>query len=395
MWNRGSLDMERYAFMLRNLFLLLCFIPMLTRAQHPEFHVQVAVCPVTEQPQLIQEIKSWLASDSQSSYRDTALEVLGTLYWGAKDWKSLDSLYSHGQYDSSEQGMIHFIHAISEAPAETFSIPQEKVKLRTGGYTRLGHLKLPCRVNGKKTKGYFDTGAGISLVSESFAKKYGVQELDSVATNALGASGIAIGLRPGIIPELAFGDLKIKNCVVGIVADEVLEFKKLGIKWVDMDLILGWTIWQELGFSYNPHNQRFELGSSELFPHSDANMSWYSIPMTSFSLSGDTTQLLAELDFGGWESNFYPAFFERYPALETGRNLDIMGGAGGYTTYENQTSDAACVTTGNKIQCLEELRSRPFFPPYRFIQPHAVWGTSIGREHGFLINAPYGWFEVR
>ncbi|MDX5320131.1 MAG: retroviral-like aspartic protease family protein, partial [Bacteroidota bacterium] len=271
-----------------------------------------------EQPNnqlLIPELEMYLSQASESPFRDSVSEMLGTLYWGQKNWKALKDLYQQEGYDSSEIDMFRFIAALSQSPKEEIIFPLDRSPIQTKGINKLGHLHLPCIVNGKKTNGLFDTGAGISLVSESFAKKHGIHRLETATGKATSASGFQIPMQAAYIDSLRFGDLLVKNTVVGIVPDASLEFKRLGIKWVDIDFIFGWTLLQDLGIQYNREEKTMEIGNPDLFECETVNLFWYSIPMIHFYLEGDSIEMLTELDFGGWESNTYNVFFETHPEL--------------------------------------------------------------------------------
>ncbi|MDX5321889.1 MAG: hypothetical protein LPK45_12155, partial [Bacteroidota bacterium] len=73
---------------------------------------------------------------------------------------------------------------------------------------------------------------------------------------------------------------------------------------------------------------------------------------------------------------------------------DEIGGAGGFSEYTSLLSFPFCVQIDSSKTCFDSMRSRPFYPLYRFLRPDAVFGTSVCRQGGFVLVAPKGYFKL-
>lgn len=119
------------------------------------------------------------------------------------------------------------IQAFANVEEMKIDFPPVRIKVRTK-INYQGHIHLPVRINKHRAKGIFDSGAGISLVSESYAKRHGIVYLDSTETTAISASGASIPYLPAIIQKMEIGGLLVHNLKVGIVPDKYLEFCFIG-----------------------------------------------------------------------------------------------------------------------------------------------------------------------
>lgn len=87
------------------------------------------------------------------------------------------------------------------------------------------HLMLPVSSNGKHEHFVFDTGAMVSTVSESTAKKLGLHIYET-DINVNTATHISIKTKLGVAEKLMIGDLLFENVVFLVTNDEDLNFPK-------------------------------------------------------------------------------------------------------------------------------------------------------------------------
>lgn len=86
-------------------------------------------------------------------------------------------------------------------------------------------IRLPVRVNGGGSEEMvLDSGASISLLTESAAARFGVTPVPGAEASAYGLHQVEIPLRMGWIRSLELGGLTITNVPVGILQDDALAF---------------------------------------------------------------------------------------------------------------------------------------------------------------------------
>lgn len=126
--------------------------------------------------------------------------------------------------------------ALTDIPQQTTSKTKDsKIQMKKDW---LGLLNIPVNVSGKTYEFIFDTGANISTVTKSFAKKLGLTMLDTefdieTATDIKIKSGLAVA------NELSIGDIIYHNVIFLVVPDETLSFPQINYS---IDGIVGFPI---------------------------------------------------------------------------------------------------------------------------------------------------------
>lgn len=88
-----------------------------------------------------------------------------------------------------------------------------------------GLANIPVSINDTTCKFLFDTGAGVSTISESFAKKLKLQIIPNAKVSIKGGiTGISTDVYLAIAPNLNIGNIKIKNAVFLVFPDKAMSF---------------------------------------------------------------------------------------------------------------------------------------------------------------------------
>jgi hypothetical protein len=104
-------------------------------------------------------------------------------------------------------------------------------KVIKSGDSRLSFAKdlaglhtLPVKF-GKTTHNFvFDTGAGISCVTDTYAKKLKIKIVSREPINVQGGTGAANSVRIGLVPKLSFGNITVENAVFLVFPDSAFSF---------------------------------------------------------------------------------------------------------------------------------------------------------------------------
>jgi len=176
---------------------------------------------------------------------ESAFEILGQasaktfLYSSsAKMYDDIDKLYGTRMGQSVEEirEKRHIAALLKGVPAQTVRVAGDFSIRQTGG-------EFPVMVNGKNVAAQLDTGASVSLLSESVAKRWGVTFLDGSAT-LHGYGGGGFTARPALIPVLEVGKAELHNVVVFVTADQNLYIAEIKRQ---THALLGYPVTSALG----------------------------------------------------------------------------------------------------------------------------------------------------
>lgn len=256
---------------------------------------------------------------------------------------------------------------------------------------------IKVKINEKLRKGYFDTGAGITIVSESFAKKNNVQLLEERGY-ANSASNKTIPFKVGYIPKIQIGEFVALNHPVGIVKDELMEFKILGIKVVDIDLVIGWTLIQEMAFRIDYKKNKLALYNPDSLESKTSvtpNLFWFNAPILILSSSLCKGNLYFDIDLGGSESNIYPYIMHKLSdTTQVYTSEKKFGGAGGFTDYKAYIIPKFELQIKDKHIFFNNIRSRPLPNTFDRFKLDGVVGGNVAKDFKLFMNPKGGEFYL-
>lgn len=190
---------------------------------------------------------------------------------------------------------------------------------------KAGLITTTVSANGTDESFVFDTGAGISCITESMAKKMGIIVLPRNNITVQSLTGQECKVQVGIAPELKLGDLKIKNTILLIYPDAAFTFGKGAYV---INGIIGFPIVKELG-TITIEKDKLTF-SKNLEPDSnEKNLFVYQLRAIVMLTYKDKT-LPFNFDSGAKRSLFNKSFYETFKT-----DLDLIG-----TMTTNKTSSA-------------------------------------------------------
>jgi len=106
--------------------------------------------------------------------------------------------------------------------------PPQKMHITTDltiplSHNKLGHTLMSVTKSGQSEDFVFDTGANLSVVSESCAQRMGIRVLES-SSDIGNSTGSKVKTKVGIADSLRIGNLLVENVVFLVMPDESLSF---------------------------------------------------------------------------------------------------------------------------------------------------------------------------
>jgi hypothetical protein len=137
-----------------------------------------------------------------------------------------------------------------------------------------GYTMLPVKAQNDSLVNFiFDTGANVSVVTESTARKLGIRFLPGSKIYVMGATGVRNESRIGIADMLTIGNIEIRNAEVVVFADSLFTFAGGVYK---INGVVGFPIFsrfEEVQFSdtavFIPRNPVLSGGEPNMFIKSD------------------------------------------------------------------------------------------------------------------------------
>jgi len=228
--------------------------------------------------------------------------------------------------DAQRLGVL--ARALSNAPAQAVeSLTPTRAATRRD---KVGLSRADATVNGRVQEAVLDTGAGLSVVSQSTATRLGLRILDAAATID-SASRDAVPTRIGVADRFAFAGLELRNVAFLVLDDPQLELPVPG--GYTIEAIIGFPVLREF------KRLRFERGGALVAEAvKPAQPSTENLRIVASALYVEASlrdvPVALHLDTGGPRSFLSSRFAGRHPHFADGLSQqdERMAGAGGATT---------------------------------------------------------------
>ena len=214
-----------------------------------------------------------------------------------------------------------------------------------------GLMNLPVHLGSDSMDFVFDTGANISVIVASIAKKYGFKSL-SKKVHILAFTGKRLDAELALV-DFKLGNIRIKNSVFIVFPDSVLSFAKgayviKGVIGFPVMNALKEIILKDDKYLIVP--QTPEKSENKNFALDQAT------PVILVNYKNDT--LPFHFDTGADRTDLYVSFFERYKdsiKKTSKKKTNLIGGAGGTTKVETYVLDKIFISAGNASAHLDSL----------------------------------------
>jgi predicted aspartyl protease len=240
-------------------------------------------------------------------------------------------------------------HALEDVP------PQE---VRMQGPTSIhwirdavGLMNVPVRMDSSTYNFVFDTGAGLSTISESFADRLKLRRRVG-SLDVQSSTGIHNASTLAVADSLYLGSILLRNVVFLVLPDTQLSFPPIHYS---INAILGLpVIWQLQEVHIRRDGTLTLQPGTPTGPPNLALDGW--APIVSVLMDGDS--LCFHFDTGASETELYSSYLERYRQkvlLEGKPRTTKRGGAGGIVQTEVYRLKDVRLAVGGRLATLSHL----------------------------------------
>jgi predicted aspartyl protease len=206
-----------------------------------------------------------------------------------------------------------------------------------------GLWNIPVTIAGDENYFVFDTGANVSVITESLAKKLGIKIINTEIKVGT-ATDIKVNSKAGICSEMHIGNIKFSNVALLILPDSALTFGSF------------YKITGIIGIPVIKAMREIKINNDNLLTVSDAKGTG---KYTNFCFDGytpviqmvhDSDSLSFIFDSGAGKTMFYKPYFNLYKS-EIEKNYELtditVGGAGGMKKVKGYHLKNIKLSTGN------------------------------------------------
>jgi predicted aspartyl protease len=290
---------------------------------------------IQESIQLLEPLAQALSSEPQSQQEMKTLQTLGDDFCKIFDYakaeeafsmvllRSVDSLSRRERQNISER--LEEMQIVRSAPPQT--VERNGAFTVTASHNALGLLEIPVEANGHGESWVLDTGAGTSVVTETTARRIGVQVLEGTA-HTRDISGLPVSYHIGILAQLKIGTAVLRNVELPVTSDTNLNLGHYQIQG-----IIGFPVQDSLGrITITPDHVGFNTDAE-----SDAGSEMFmqeQMPIVSAQTDGATR--LFSLDTGATGTilsiRFYRVAATKL-AISKRRKMEINGAGGSHSVH--------------------------------------------------------------
>jgi len=248
---------------------------------------------------------------------------------------------------------VGVMQILREAPAQTIEWNGPTI-LKTER-NPMNSLNVELTVNGMRAPWLLDTGANISVVSQSFAERLELKFLAGNAQTTAGLTGIENPLHVALLPTLQMGGATLHNVVVMVLNDANLNIK-LGKGSYQISGIIGYTVFQALGTVTFLRDGEFEAGDKARAAGVGARMYMDGLtPIIECKVEGQ--DLPFSFDTGASDTDLLVRYYQRFQSeSKTWKKRTIKtSGAGGVVKGKAYVLRQVNLGIGNQTVSLKNI----------------------------------------
>ena len=273
----------------------------------PAFYQGAVGCAFNDLPRCENQFRAVFNSAPKSDEAVEAHRILASAYFTHGKYKKalahVDGILALRPTDSDALNGRPVIVILAESPDQEIVGRRTTVELEDRG--------LPFSINGVTATYWFDTGAELSVMTESEAKRFGLR-IHPVPIKVGDVNGTQVSTRIAIAEELSVGTVRLKNVAFLVFPDDQPPFNEQspgsrGLIGIPVLLAFERFVWGA--------DKKFEIGPEP---------SNKSVPEANLCFDGnhpvaqvryDNRTLAFALDTGASNTDLYPPFAEAFPEL--------------------------------------------------------------------------------
>jgi predicted aspartyl protease len=305
------------------------------------FYEGAIACAFNDVRRCEKKFRAILNSAPNSDEAIEAHRTLASAYLTHGEYKKalgqVDAILALRPTDGDALGGHPVLAALADTADQQIAGRHTTVQLEDGG--------LPFSINGVHGTYWFDTGAELSVLTESEAKRFGLR-LHQASVQVGDVNGTQVNMRIAVADELAIGSIRIRHVAFLVLPDDQPPFNagspgSRGLIGIPVLLAFSRFVWgADRTFEISPES------SHKRVPHADLCFDG-NHPLV--QLEYNNRSLEFTLDTGATNTDLYPPFASAFPELirsATKTDSYKMEGVGGAKYMEAATLESLTFNIG-------------------------------------------------
>jgi hypothetical protein len=275
-------------------------------------------------------------------------EWLEDLYILKKQWYKIILLgeeYGPASGDSTTYAMARLFCLFPNESILFAAHPKPMPYVNSVTHTPLVEVTL----QGKSYLFWVDTGAGMTVLSSTVAKRCQVPMSAERDASTTAATGKELSIGYGVIDSLRFGPVTVLHHPCLVIDSSQLVFDIPGIPRFHIDGIIGWNLLQEFSVTIRRNPETILFEPSKRKDNHKPDFFWMEVPMIACT---DTLgqPLFFFLDTGAGTSSLREPILSKIDTTKAVITSKVIGSAGGtIKLFSLNFPDFAVLSQGHKI----------------------------------------------
>jgi metallo-beta-lactamase class B len=338
---------------------------------------------------------NFLESNIDSVYNDTTglFDALVNLYFFKSEWQKIIDVYAkHRAKENEDMTVLDMAEYNVKQPKEEIALKSASCRIPFDP-SMSGTPIIEVVVNGQKMNCWFDTGAGLTVLSSTMAKKCKLKISGADNSSASAATGKTVSTQLGIIDSLRINELTVKNHPCLVLNKKDLEFRILGIRVLKIDAIIGWNFIQEFDVKLSNKTKSIELTRNVREYTGISNFIWMGQPMIQgTTMKGEKTFFF--IDTGAQTAGVYDSFVKKADVSNAKIKTIRLGSAGGSTRIKSYIFPEVKIDVAGNTVTMNNVASMPNGYTVPFICD-GVFGINEFKNKEIHFNIKQGFFFIK
>lgn len=286
---------------------------------------------------LLRQLLDVKASNSLRLYQyNTAVQTSRRIL---KDYRDLLDSADIKNYEN----MLGLFGALADVPPQEMELTKNDT---IPAYrNKFNHLMVPVKANDTTADFIFDSGAGLSTISDSYAKKMGMQIIESKIDVNSGTS-INVQSKLAVADSIFVGNILFRHVVFLVMPDSVLSFPQVNLV---IKGIIGFPVLHQMGEIHMFKDGKIVVPKNSTTCKVQNLFLDNQVPIVAIIHDGDT--LLLNLDTGAKTTELSRKFYDTNKAAVDSlgkRSFKHFGSAGGIVKAEVSELSEFCFIVGSQ-----------------------------------------------
>jgi hypothetical protein len=307
----------------------------------PAFYQGAVACAFNDAGRCEKRFGEVFNSAPRSDEAVEAHRILASFYFIHGKYKralaQVDAILALRPTDNDALSGWGVLVALADTPDQQIAGKRATVQLEDGG--------LPFSINGVRATYWFDTGAELSVLSESEAKRFGLR-MQPTSAKVGDVNGTQVDTRVAVVDELSIGSVRIRHVAFLVLPDSQPPFNdgspgSRGLIGLPVLLALKTVVWGA--------DKTFKIGPESSHKRASHAGLCFDGSHPLVQVAYENRPLVFALDTGATNTDLYPPFALLFPELirsATKTDSYKMEGVGGAKYMEAATLESLKFSIG-------------------------------------------------